>query len=178
MARGNWCVTGKLHNKNYIEVMSCKSFRMAICSLCPPSVTENREGIQGISVTILFGREESMKTGPHIADVRIEDDLSTQDQGAIEVHLQMSSGENRWCYFMTPRALQACGNWIEGTTVRFHYGAPHMIVVADVLTDDLIRKALRSIEESGEVLVCTRAVDDRNAEQTLRADGEDAAAQE
>lgn len=60
---------------------------------------------------------------------KIEDDLSTQGTEAIEVILKLKSGEQRWCFFMTPKALTRCGNWIEGTKIRFHYGASHMIVV-------------------------------------------------
>jgi hypothetical protein len=39
---------------------------------------------------------------------KIEDDLSTQDTGAIEVILNLKSGEQRWCFFMTPKALTKC----------------------------------------------------------------------
>jgi hypothetical protein len=95
-----------------------------------------------------------------IVRVEIEDDLSTQDQGAIEVVVTLSNGARRWCYFMTPTALQACGDWIDETQVRIHHGTPHMIVLSETLTDDLIRLALQFIDSRGQILACTMAMDD------------------
>ena len=97
---------------------------------------------------------------PRIIKIQIKDDLSIQDHGAIEVLVTLSDGKRRWCYFMTPTALQACGDWIDETQVRFHYGVPHMIVVSETLTEDLISKALFSIEKRGEILDCTMAIND------------------
>ncbi len=97
---------------------------------------------------------------PRIQKIEFEDELSMQDHGAIEVTISLSDGKRRWCYFMTPAALQACGDWIEGTRIRFHFGAPHMIVVAETLTENLIEKALRCIEQRGEILDCTMAIEE------------------
>lgn len=91
----------------------------------------------------------------------LRDDLATQDTGAIEVELHMRDGTRRWCYFMTPSALAACGDWIEGTPIRIHYGAPHMIVVAGRLSEDLIEQALKHIARAGEVVRCTRPIPSR-----------------
>jgi len=95
-----------------------------------------------------------------IVNIQIEDDLSMQDHGAIEVVVTLSDDKRRWCYFMTPTALQSSGDWIDETRVRFHYGAPHMIVVSETLTEDLISKLLLSIEKRGEILDCTMAIND------------------
>jgi len=83
------------------------------------------------------------------------DDLETQDTGTIEVELHMRDGSRRWCYFMTPTALAVCGDWIAGTQVRIHYGAPHMIVVAERLTEDLIERALQHIASAGDLEKCS-----------------------
>jgi hypothetical protein len=101
-----------------------------------------------------------MMTAPKIQKIEITDDLSRQDSGAIEVTVSFSNGDSRWCYFMTPAALQACGDWIEGTKIRFHFGSPHMIVAAGTLTEDLIIKILGHIENCGELLECTMAIND------------------
>jgi len=110
-------------------------------------------------------------SAPHIQKIVIEDDLSMQDHGAIEVTVTLSDGKRRWCYFMTPAAFQACGDWINGTTIRFHSGSPHMIVVAETLTENLINKALRCIEQRGKILDSTMAIDETTtAEQGAPAD--------
>ena len=90
---------------------------------------------------------------------KIEDNLSTQDTGAIEVILNLKSGERRWCFFMTPKALTNCGNWIDETKIRFHYGAPHMIVVAATLDEVLIDRTLRDIDQQGDILLCSQKCD-------------------
>ena len=94
-----------------------------------------------------------------LKSIKIEDDLSIQDTKAIEVIIELDSGERRWCFFMTPKALQSCGDWIDGTKIRFHYGAPHMIVVAATLDGDLIEKTLRDIDQQGDILLCSQKID-------------------
>jgi len=87
---------------------------------------------------------------------QIVDDLSIQDAGAIEVVIDLVNGEQRWCFFMTPKSLQNCGYWIGDTEIRFHYGAPHMIVVTATLNESLIEKTLKDIDQRGEILLCTQ----------------------
>lgn len=87
------------------------------------------------------------------------DDLESQDSRAIEVMLHMCDGTRRWCFFMTPSALAACGDWIDGTQVRIHYGAPHMIVVAGRLTEDTIEQALQQIARAGEIEKCSLLIE-------------------
>jgi hypothetical protein len=88
----------------------------------------------------------------------IEDDLANQDTGAVEVVLELMSGERRWCFFMTPAALAACGDFISGTSIRYHRGAPHMIVVAGRLDRQLIERVLHEQAERGELSQCSMAV--------------------
>jgi hypothetical protein len=85
----------------------------------------------------------------------LRDALETQGTGAIEVDLQMLDGTRRWCFFMTPAALTCCGEWIDDTPVRIHYGAPHMIVLAGPLTEALIARALQHIARRGEIEKCS-----------------------
>jgi hypothetical protein len=89
----------------------------------------------------------------------IDDDLATQESGGVEVTLQLDSGERRWCYFMTPAALAACGDLIPGTDVRFHHAA-HMIVVAGRLDRPLIERVLRAIDASGELEQYSRSLEE------------------
>lgn len=88
----------------------------------------------------------------------IDDDVADADSGAIEVSVLLIDGRRRWCYFMTPAALSAVGDWVPGTRIRFHYGAPHMIVVSDVDTS-IIEKVLQHLDEEGELEACTMAVE-------------------
>jgi hypothetical protein len=93
-----------------------------------------------------------------LKDFRIDDDLAGAQQRAIEVVVTMNDGALRWCYFMTPAALASAGDWVPGTQVRFHYGAPHMIVVSE-LSADIISRVLRYLDRSGDLVLCTRAVE-------------------
>lgn len=90
----------------------------------------------------------------------LDDDLETQDAGAIEVTLHMADGSRRWCYLMTPTALASCGDRLDGTTVRIHYGAPHMIVVAGRLTEDIVDRVLRRMARAGDIEKCSQALAD------------------
>lgn len=85
----------------------------------------------------------------------IDDDLQRQLQVGIEVTLFMQDGSRRWCYFMRPEALAACGDWLEESTERLHFDAPHMIVVAAELTPAVIERALRQIDRQGALLRCS-----------------------
>ena len=90
-----------------------------------------------------------------IQAIHINDDLDIQKHAAIEVTIQLSDGKRRWCFFFTPTALSACGDYIEGTQIRYHYGASHMIVVDAVLTKDLINTVIHCIESRGDLLTST-----------------------
>jgi len=85
----------------------------------------------------------------------IEDDLSDQDHGAVEVIVHLEDGIRRWCYFMTPTALSNCGDWVDGTEVPIHYDSPYMVVVAGRLDEVLIERALRHIDSHRGLIACT-----------------------
>lgn len=91
-----------------------------------------------------------------LKEFQIVDDLQESERIGIEVELTLASGEKRWCYFMTPSALASCGDWIPGTRIRFHYGAPHMIVVSE-MNPEVIRRVLDHLDCEGELRACTRA---------------------
>jgi len=78
-----------------------------------------------------------------IRSIKIEDPIELHKTGAIEVTVFTSTGERRWCFFFTPEGMSSCGNFIEGTSVRFHYGASHMILVSEI---SHIESALKDIE--------------------------------
>lgn len=71
----------------------------------------------------------------------------------------MRDGTRRTCFFMTPAALTACGDWIDDTQIRIHYGSPHMIVVAARLTQDTIERALQHIARAGEIEKCSLLIE-------------------
>jgi hypothetical protein len=92
-----------------------------------------------------------------LQQIKIQDPLDLASTVAIEVEVVLSDGQRRWCFFMTPEALAACGDMLGGTQVRLHYGAPHMIVMT-TLTEGLIEQALRYIDAQGDLIACTRPV--------------------
>lgn len=85
----------------------------------------------------------------------IDDDLTVQSSGAIEVTLHLRGHGPRWCYFMRPESLAACGDWILGTGTRIHFGSPHMIVVGGELNAEIIGQALRHIDAAGDLERCS-----------------------
>jgi hypothetical protein len=95
---------------------------------------------------------------PLLQMVTICDDLLYADTSTIEVHVQLSDGQERWCFFVTPASLTQSGDWIDGTTIRIHYGAPHMIIV-DQINAEIIEQALHHIEVQGELLACTIGIE-------------------
>jgi hypothetical protein len=80
----------------------------------------------------------------------IDDDLADADRGAVEVTVTLADERRRWCFFITPAALAAVGDWVEGTRVRLHLGEPHMIVVSE-LSRDVVERVLRQLERDGEL---------------------------
>ena len=82
---------------------------------------------------------------------RIDDDLGGADNSAIEVTITLADESRRWCFFMTPSALANCGDFVEGTDARVHFGEPHMIVVSHV-NADIIERVLRRLESDDELL--------------------------
>ncbi len=89
--------------------------------------------------------------------IQIEDDLTNAKLGAIEVVFELEDGHCRWCFFMTPEALSNAGDWVPGTQIRFHYDAPHMIVVSDI-SKDVICRVLSHLAEEGALERCSLAI--------------------
>lgn len=96
-------------------------------------------------------------TWPSIASYRIEDPLDRPEEGAVEVVLQLSDGQRRWCFFFTPERMALVGDWVEGTQVRMHLGVTHMIVVTE-LKPEIIDRVLRELDAKGLLLEHTQAV--------------------
>ncbi len=94
----------------------------------------------------------------------IENDLTIQSTEAVEVIVAMKNGQRRWCYFMTPQALAACGDWIDGTRINIHYAAPYMIVVAHPLDERVIGQSLNHIDHAGKLEMCTMALAEKETQ--------------
>lgn len=87
----------------------------------------------------------------------IHDPITRPLTSAVEVTLDCGGGHRRWCFFFTPEALAACGDWVEGTRVRMHPGVPHMIVVSE-LSEDIIDRVLRQLHAEGRLEAHTLAL--------------------
>jgi len=93
-----------------------------------------------------------------IKSINIKDPIEAHTQRAIEVDIELNNGQKRWCFFLTPQGAASCGDWIEGTKVRFHYGAPHVFFVADI-SEEIIKKALKHVENQDKLEQCTKLVE-------------------
>jgi hypothetical protein len=96
-------------------------------------------------------------TGAEVAvlvGIRIRDNLEPEPSGFVEVDLELSDGQKRWCWFVTPDFLLTPGDQIEGTSIQALYGVPHLIVVNEV-TAEIISQVLHHIERQGELSRCT-----------------------
>jgi len=89
-----------------------------------------------------------------IKNIIIEDTIDSHKERAIEVVLEMNDGEKRWCFFLTPSGASQCGDFIEGTKTRTHYGSAHMFVVSDI-SKKIIESAIKQVENEGNLLKCT-----------------------
>ena len=93
-----------------------------------------------------------------IKNIDIQDPIDSHAQGAIEVIVEMNNGKKRWCFFFTPQGAANCGDWIDGTKVRFHYGASHMFLVSEI-SKEIIEAAIKHVEEQGELEQCTLQIE-------------------
>jgi hypothetical protein len=93
---------------------------------------------------------------PCLSAFEIADDLADTGDLPVDVVVTLTTGEKRWCIFATPDALAKCGDILDGTRVRYHYG-PHLIV-ATALTHEFIGKILTEIDSQDELLTCTQAM--------------------
>ena len=94
---------------------------------------------------------------PTLRRIKITDTITDFPTSAVDVEVELSNEQRRWCFFVTPDTLARNGDLLDGTDVRFHYGAPHMIVVSEI-SETIIKKALLEIESQGELIECTRQI--------------------
>jgi hypothetical protein len=78
----------------------------------------------------------------------IEDDLARASSGGIEVRVMLAGGEERWCFFMTPPALAACGDLLPRSGLRIHLGVKHMIVVSEI-DAEVVAEVFAQIDKEG-----------------------------
>lgn len=95
-----------------------------------------------------------MNRNKSITQIDIVDPIN--ETGAVEVVLTLDDGSRRWCFFHSPKTISNCGDFIDGTEIRLHYGAKHMFVVSE-LSEATIKNALAHVERLGEVLECTKS---------------------
>jgi len=98
--------------------------------------------------------DQSDRSVPTLATFHLDDPIRPHEGLSIEVTVELSNGERRWCIFATPSALACCGDWIEGTQVPFHYCNQH-IIIARELSEELIGRMLRYIDSQGGLAECT-----------------------
>lgn len=107
--------------------------------------------------------DQSHRSVPTLATFHLDDPISPHEDRTIEVTVELTNGERRWCFFATPPALASCGHWIEGTQVPFHYDNRH-IIIARELSEDLIGRMLRYIDSQGALVECTLELEPRDDE--------------
>jgi hypothetical protein len=98
--------------------------------------------------------DQSDRSVPALAAFHLDDPIRPDEDLPVEVTVELSNGERRWCIFATPSALASCGDWIEGSQVPWHYGNRH-IIIARELSEDLIGRMLHHIDSQGELVECT-----------------------
>jgi hypothetical protein len=91
-----------------------------------------------------------------ILSIEIQDPIESHKSGAIEVELILDNGARRWYFFFTPEGASNCGDFIEGTSVRVHYGVTHMFLVSE-MSKSIIETTLREVEREGEIELRTLA---------------------
>lgn len=91
---------------------------------------------------------------PVLESFQILDAIGPGQDQFIEVDVHLSNGQHRWCWFATPKALANNGDWIEGTTIPFHFGNRHVIIAGE-LSEELIGLMLRHIDSQNALLDCT-----------------------
>jgi len=105
---------------------------------------------------------DQSQNGAVLRSYTLDGDLALANDAAVEVTVTLADERRRWCFFITPAALAACGDWVDGTRVRLHLGEQHMIVVSE-LTQDVIERVLRELEVSGDLERRTLPLDARRS---------------
>src|SRR6056297_3054423 len=94
-----------------------------------------------------------------VRSINIEHEIPSPLTYAVEVTIELVSGERRWCFFCTPESLERFGDFLPNSTVRIHAGAAHMIVLSSV-TQETITAAIGELERAGELLNATCTLND------------------
>lgn len=94
-----------------------------------------------------------------VRSINIEHEIPSPLTYAVEVTIELDSGERRWCFFCTPESLDRFGDFLPNSTVRVHAGAAHMIVLSSV-TQETITAAIGELQRTGELLNATRPLND------------------
>ena len=93
-----------------------------------------------------------------VRSINIEHEIPSPLTYAVEVTIELESGERRWCFFCTPESLDRFGDFLPNSTIRIHACAAHMIVLSSV-TQETITAAIEELQRTGELLNATRPVD-------------------
>ena len=89
-----------------------------------------------------------------LTSLRIDDPLG-DPLLSVDVVLEFSDGQWRWCTFVTPEILSGVGGDAECPDGRLlMYDAPHMIIVS-AITRDTIETSIAYIESQGRLLECS-----------------------
>lgn len=87
-----------------------------------------------------------------------EHDATRTEWDFVEVTVELSDGQRRWCCFATPAGLGSLAQARLGRDWLHVYGMPHLIAVS-ALTHQVIEHTLQYIESRDELLQCTCPLD-------------------
>lgn len=99
---------------------------------------------------------------PVLSGITVRDALEPESSGWVEVDVELSDGQRRWCWFVTPALLMNTGERLHGTDIQAVYGVPHLIVVNE-LTEEVVVRVLRHIDRQGELLNCTQPIEEASS---------------
>ncbi|HEU5380771.1 MAG TPA: hypothetical protein VFV38_35555 [Ktedonobacteraceae bacterium] len=106
------------------------------------------------------GRKEVLK----VARILSADSIEGSQVPSSEVTIELSDGQRRWCFFMTPDGLaQLDGEKRLVSACLIMYDASHMIVLSKISLQS-IEEALSYIECQGKLLACTRSLEELSLE--------------
>jgi hypothetical protein len=94
-----------------------------------------------------------------IRTIYIDNPIPSPMTYAVEVTIELESGERRWCFFCTPDSLSLFGDLLPGSNVRVHAGSPHMIVLSAV-TAETIQAAIHHLAMPDELLNASLPIED------------------
>lgn len=86
---------------------------------------------------------------------------------SLQAVIQLPGGEERWCWFATPRMLARHSEWIEGTQNWIHYENAGLILMG-TLSEEAAREALHHIHTFGGLETCTLPFDRHDGEYDTR----------